>query len=468
MVDDAGAGHRRFELADRAYRRSNRLTRSHPDWQEPDTILDAALGDDDPHDPALREAAAAAKSPVTLLAALARADLAAGDLAGATALLRRALAREANHLHLQTLHRRASGVADDPTLAERFCSAPFESLETAPGGQVYFCCPAWLPVPIGNLEDGDAEAVWNSPAARDIRASIHDGSYRYCSRTHCPKLSGDALPARTAVRQPRLRRIVESATHRLDDGPKRIVLAHDRSCNLSCPSCRTHLILARKDEQAELNRMAERVLFPLLANAVRVRVTASGDPFGSAHFQYVLRHLDRAQNPRLRVDLQTNGLLLTPRLWDQLGLDGRVDQLLVSVDAATAATYAEVRRGGHFATLLGALGFIAELRRQRRVERFRLDFVVQARNFREMGAFADLARRYGADGVKFQMIRSWGTWTPAEFARQDISDRAHPEYAAFLDELNDPRLAPPFVEFWGMGTALSDAGLRRAAAPATA
>ena len=25
-------------------------------------------------------------------------------------------------------------------------------IETAPGGEVYFCCPAWLPTPIGNLQ----------------------------------------------------------------------------------------------------------------------------------------------------------------------------------------------------------------------------------------------------------------------------------------------------------------------------
>ena len=59
------------------------------------------------------------------------------------------------------------GVADPPDLAGRFCSAPFESLETAPGGQAYFCCPAWLPAPIGNLNEADAADVWNSPAAQE-------------------------------------------------------------------------------------------------------------------------------------------------------------------------------------------------------------------------------------------------------------------------------------------------------------
>ena len=188
-----------FEAADREYRRSNRLTRQATDWRSPDDILDAALLGADPGDPELRAAADASRPPTTLLAGLARADLAAGSLDSAAALLRRALARDASILHLQALYRRATGAEEPSGAASRFCSAPFESLETAPGGEAYFCCPAWLPIPIGNLSADGAEDVWNSPIAQEIRASILDGSYRYCSRVHCPKLSGNALPHRSEV-----------------------------------------------------------------------------------------------------------------------------------------------------------------------------------------------------------------------------------------------------------------------------
>jgi hypothetical protein len=185
-----------FRAADPAYKLSSRVTRGDPRWQSPDALLDAALGATSPDDPTLRTAASRHAPPLTLLAALARADLAAGRTAEAEALISRATARDANHLHLQALQRRAAGTGEPPGLAHRFCAAPFENLETNPGGAVYFCCPAWLPVPIGNLEEADAASIWNSRAAQDIRASIHDGTYRYCSRTHCPKLSRATLPKR--------------------------------------------------------------------------------------------------------------------------------------------------------------------------------------------------------------------------------------------------------------------------------
>ena len=100
--------------------------------------MNAALADADPADPLLRAAAEAARPPVTLLAALARADLAAGEVAAAAALLSRALARDANHLHLQALHRRAIGRCRPAGPGRPILLGAVESLETAPGGQAYF------------------------------------------------------------------------------------------------------------------------------------------------------------------------------------------------------------------------------------------------------------------------------------------------------------------------------------------
>lgn len=444
-----------------AYRASARLTASDPRYTDPRSAIETAVaaaeqaaGADTPETRAALWSALVGRAGVssfdwTLAAAHA---LAAGDHGTAEARAARALARETNDLGAQAiLHQARRGGAPDPGLAGRFCDAPFRTIETAPGGDVYFCCPAWLPKPIGNLDDASAEDIWNSAAARDIRASIHDGSYRYCSRSHCPKLTADTLPETRDLPPSAMAGIARSGATMLEALPERLVLSHDKSCNLSCPSCRSGLILARKDEQKRLNALADRVLLPLMRQARRVRLTGSGDPFGSAHFQYVLRRLRDLDNPRLKVDLQTNGVLVTAALWERLGLDGLVDQVLVSADAATPETYAVLRRGATFEQLLRGLEVIADLRRRNRIRVFRLDFVVQARNFREMPAFVALANRFGCDGVKFQMIRNWGTFTAEDFAAQDIARADHPEHAAFRAVLDHPALTAPNVEIWGLG-----------------
>ncbi len=228
--------------------------------------------------------------------------------------------------------------------------------------------------------------------------------------------------------------------------PKRVLLSHDRSCNLSCPSCRREILVADKDEVARLNELFETTLAPLLRDADSVHVTGSGDAFGSAHFRYVLKRLNRREFPRLRLMLQTNGVLCDRRAWKELELEGLVSSVLVSIDAATKPTYSVVRRGGSFERLLDNLAFIAELRRERRISYFRLDFVVQALNFREMPAVVELARAFGCDIMHFQMIRNWGTFSLPEYRRNFIGAPDHPEYAEFLEVLRHPNLALPMVE----------------------
>jgi molybdenum cofactor biosynthesis enzyme MoaA len=334
---------------------------------------------------------------------------------------------------------------------------PFESIETAPNGDVHFCCPAWLPVPIGNLNEGTHEEIWNSPTARAIRQSIHDGSYRYCSRVHCAHLSSNSLPTRGELKLDYLRTISQTKATRLASRPRKLVLAHDRSCTLSCPSCRTKIIVANRAEQAHLNKMANDVLFPLAKDAQRVRVTSSGDPFGSGHFRYVMKELDRQRYPQLVLEIQTNGVLFDETAWRDFDLAGRLGLVAISLDAAKEETYSIVRRGGSFKRLLENLTFLAARRKSGEISLMRLDFVVQGMNFREMPEMLSIADRYGFDRIKFQMIRNWHTYSQTEFAKHDIGSRYHPQYEEFLEILNHPQLTSDRIEFWGMRRALDDA-----------
>jgi pyruvate-formate lyase-activating enzyme len=454
--------------AEPGYRKLLGLTESQPGWRSPADfcaeILARALAARSFLATARRRAffaeAGRLRGDCRLTPVLAALDhKARGERAAAFAFAKRALALNQDDLFAQQLWLE---VHPEPParypLAGRFCEHPFERLETQSRGRVLFCCPAWLPVPVGNLANGSPEALWNSVAAQDIRRSILDGSFRYCSRIHCPRLTEENLPRVDEIADPSYRATIASRQTALPYPPRRMWLSHDRSCNLSCPSCRTSLIAARSAEVERLNEMAERVLLPLIAGTPRVALTGSGDPFASRHFRWLIRQLTSGRFPGLRIDLQSNGLLLKES-WRELGLEGYAHTLLVSIDAAEAATYAVVRRGGTFTRLIENLEFAAELRRGRKLRRVRLDFVVQALNYREMPDAARLMRSFGFDGVKFQMLRSWNTYSPDEYARHDVGTPGHPEFQRFLAVLDDPALRGPDVEFYGFHS-VSTARLR--------
>ena len=444
--------------AEPVYRRLLGLTESQPGWRSPADfcaeVLARALADRTFLAISRRRAffadAGRLRPDCRLTPVLAALDhKGRGERVAAFAFAKRALTLNQDDLFAQELW---LDVHPEPPLrqplAGRFCEHPFERLETQSRGRVLFCCPAWLPVPVGNLANGSPDALWNSVAAQDIRRSILDGSFRYCSRLHCPRLTEENLPRFEEVTDPAYRMTIASRQTVLPYRPRRMWLSHDRSCNISCPSCRTSLIAARSAEVERMNDMAERMLLPLLSGTPRVALTGSGDPFASRHFRWLIRQLTSGRFQGLRIDLQSNGLLLKES-WHELGLEGYAHTLLVSIDAAEAATYAVVRRGGTFARLLENLAFAADLRRSRKLRRVRLDFVVQALNYREMPDAARLMRSYGFDGVKFQMLRSWNTYPPEEYARHDVGSPGHPEHQRFLTVLDDPDLRGRDVEFYG-------------------
>ena len=130
----------------------------------------------------------------------------------------------------------------DPTnpkyqLVGKICETPFQQMDVLERS-THLCCASWMSRSAGDLSSNDWNDVWNSAAAQEIRASIHDGSYRYCNKGACPKIQSNALPlaAELSARSTDWSDIIASATTALPTGPETVNLAYDRTCNLSCPS----------------------------------------------------------------------------------------------------------------------------------------------------------------------------------------------------------------------------------------
>ncbi|HYY93064.1 MAG TPA: hypothetical protein VE713_01005 [Pyrinomonadaceae bacterium] len=371
-------------------------------------------------------------------------------------------------------------------LRGRFCPRPFEVLVSGQStrwneetdlteqvsGSTYLCdCAAWLPFVAGNvIEANSPDAVWNSEPAQEIRRSILDGDYSYCSRTLCPAIANDALPRSEEITSPRLRRIIERRETVLEDGPRLIALGHDSSCNLACPSCRVGIVMADKAQNERLDRARDHVLLPLLRDRqVGLHLTSWGDPFASRHYRSILEALGEPEFDGVKLYLLTNGLGLTPKVWTAMPhLAEKIVELRVSVDAATKETYENVRRPGRWEVIRENLNVMGELSKAGTFRRnrfaggtqsassdlfldanepvsFALAFVVQSANFREMPAFVKLAEEVGADAVVFQKYYSFGHESAAVFSSKNVASPAHPEHEQLQAILQDPMMQSPLV-----------------------
>ena len=346
----------------------------------------------------------------------------------------------------------------DPRFAGKFCPQPFRMAQSYDNGNLFFCCPSWLPISPGNLLDAPIDEVWNSSWAQAVRKSILDGSYRYCSELNCPRLQGqeDGLVPNEKVRDPYLRKIIDEGLTVLPKGPLELSVAYDPTCNLSCPSCRTELYKCGSEEKQRAATIHEHIFGKGLAETEFITISTNGDPFASNYYLSALREFDWKAHPKLRINFITNGLRLTPEMWASVAnCHGNVNSLHVSVNAATPETFAINQRGGKLEKLLPNLEFIASLRRAKKVKLFSLGFYVLANNVREMTEFVRLGKRLGVDSIFFGHIMRAQSHTDEEFARIAVHLPGHPDHEEFMAILRDPLLSDPIVRLSNMGSFIS-------------
>lgn len=335
-------------------------------------------------------------------------------------------------------------------LSNKFCTAPFRTLSSAYNGDTFVCgCPAWLPYPVGNLLKTDsAETLWNSPEAQAIRASIHDGSFRYCSRTLCPLINGRTLPKKSEITEAPLQSYIHNKSTVLENYPSVVELNHDNSCNLACPSCRPALKMAKAEEFDAYAIATRKSIIPLLKKTRgHVYISGGGEPFASKHYRDILKQLNPGEFPHVHIILMTNGLLIDREMWRHFGhLNPMFSGVCVSIDAANAETYENVRRPGKWSQLLRGIEFLAELRASSAIRALCLNFVVQRANFRQIPEFIRLGESWGADFFWFQKMANYGSFPGSEFEKQDVSNPLHPDYAEFVRILRDPLLQSEKVD----------------------
>jgi radical SAM protein with 4Fe4S-binding SPASM domain len=318
-----------------------------------------------------------------------------------------------------------------------YCPLPFDNFQVKPDGEIYCCCEDWLPYSIGNLLRTPSSAIWNGEIAKAIRASILDQTFEFCTR--CPYLPGPAGPVRAST--------PDGYPHELHVPTVRtLVLNHDRTCNLKCGSCRTSSVDRSGSEASEAKTSSVHHALEesdLLRTSRRIYASGTGDPVASPLYWDLLCHYPLRSTTQ--IVLHTNGILLTPDRWRELGSNARlVSQIGASVDAATPATYAQLR-GGHWDILWQNLRHAASLREPTRPIEMGLYYTVQAANYAELPLLEDLATSIGASWIVIFFIRNWGTYSDREYSERAVHLPQHPEHSRFNRVMHHLLTRPIYV-----------------------
>ena len=329
------------------------------------------------------------------------------------------------------------------------CRLPFEFAEITSSGEVSVCC--YLPKNLGNVESRPFRKVWNSYFSRKLRASMLDGSFRYCDKSLCRSMqSFDANLVRTdRLEGDNLNNVVKGMKVRLEGNLKTLSLGNDYSCNLECPSCRTGMRKMNRDEiNAQWDRYID-ILETVGPQLEMIHIAGDGDAFASQFYDRVIRNTDWDRYPNLKIGFQTNGIALTEKKWIGLpnAVKARVAYVGISIDGATAPTYEKLRLGGKFDSLIRNIEFLASMPDKKTYGfPLNLNMIVQAQNYHEIAALVELGKSCGVDNVSFTYIRDWGTFPEGEYEQHAVHLSSHPEHQRLLEVLKSPVLDEPFVD----------------------
>ncbi len=191
--------------------------------------------------------------------------------------------------------------------------------------------------------------------------------------------------------------------------PEVLTLNHSDFCNLRCVMCpRHHAQGTHRLDAAVLERLCDR----LLPTARKLTLTTAGGEPLLADFDLLL---GKALQYEARLDVVTNGILLTPELYRR----GRAafDHVNVSLDSHVAAVYEHIRQPAKFARVHDNLVAIREERRAHPDDvLFSLSAVVMRANVQHLAEFIAYAGEVGVDGVILQPLSHAVQATPDQDA----------------------------------------------------
>lgn len=208
--------------------------------------------------------------------------------------------------------------------------------------------------------------------------------------------------------------------------PRALYLETTSRCNSLCETC--ILTFGGREPQKDLGWEEFRRLVDQFPALDRVLLHGIGEPLLNRHLTAMIAHL---KSRGAAVLFNSNAITLGPRQGRGL-IEAGLDELRVSLDATTPATYARVRGVDAFAKVVANLERFAGIRAAADAAhpRVSLWFTALKDNAEEIPALVDLAVRAGASGIHLQRLVYNGLGLATK--EQSLYGRLHEREAALI------------------------------------
>lgn len=349
------------------------------------------------------------------------------------------------------------------------CSVPARHFEIHTDGSVSACCLSWLPIRCGNILVDSIDDIINNSIRKDIVNKMSCGNFDHCNDL-CPQLS-TFLKLGLNKRHNWSFSPKELLQKKIDERPYQIYFSYDASCNLQCPSCRNSLILYKLNDTSDnainvrtIHEKTEQLVEKLLSTGdeVILSITGSGDAFASPVYWNYLKKLSTRENgSNLKINLMTNGLLMTEAHWNQIKpLWKHILFLNISVDAATEETYKIVRKGGQFKKLKNNLDYLDKFISDGNLPNlngWQSNIIVQKDNFHELKQFVEWQLCYkNVTHIWTNLVTQWYHMDDEQFNNMAVWKEGHSMRSQLIEILKDPIFKNNRIIFGNMSSLIKE------------
>lgn len=314
------------------------------------------------------------------------------------------------------------------------CDYTCKALSVKAHGNVMACCSS-VSLMLGNSLYTSIEEILRGIQAQLVCLSVNNRTYSFCGdmcymfreKKYC--LTDETEIQNNPRKSITLRQIKDF----------NVQLGYDRSCNLACPSCRDHRITKPEDSEEIVGMIHDEVKSMCHEKPANIRI-GNGELFFSPYYKDIIFN----QYESDKIALISNGMLFTPENWSYLEKRYKKIALEISIDAINQDTYKKLR-GGDLSKLKKNMEFASNLRKEGKLHRLSISFVIQVENFREMIGFVEYGKSLNADFIHFMKLNSWGHIPQETFIQMDVYDERNANHREFVEILNNPIFKDPTV-----------------------
>lgn len=262
------------------------------------------------------------------------------------------------------------------------CKRPFELVEVDLEGNLYFCFPRCnnKSYPVGNLYKNSFEEICLSKKAIEFKKDILNSEYKFCDFSNC--VAPNKSLQLTNTNEKDLLGIVY---------PKELRLHIDNICNIRCIICRDKHITKFEKEEDFLNIVLPRII-SMCRNAEIVFMNGFGEVFFSEMAKKLILALTEKYK-NLKFDFCTNGINANEKYIKEYNLEGRIQNLSISMHAIKKETYEKILLGSNYEKLMRNMQYIKSLLDKQEIKSVAINFVVNKYNYKEMTEFQEYGNK---------------------------------------------------------------------------